>query len=122
MCWPNVGQKCAAQDLRLLLCPLVGKAFQFYSRWKKSEDIFYVGRIMPATVFCQLSSISLIDLVLVIVNAYFGKDERGFAKHEGFLPSPKDNVAEDDLGFSFSSLLLFKLGSSKMHQWKKLGT
>ena len=79
-----------------------------------------LSSITPAAVFCQLSSISLIGLVSVIVDAYFAKDERGFAKHEGFLPSPNDNVTEDHLGFSFSSLP-FKLESSKMQQWKKLG-
>ena len=86
MRWPNVGQKCAAQDLRLLLCPLVGKAFQFYSRCKKSEGIFYVVRTTPATIFCQLSSISLIDLVSVMANEDYAKHERGFEKKKVFFP------------------------------------
>ena len=86
MRWPNVGQKCAAQDLRLLLCPLVGKAFQFYSRCKKSEGIFYVVCTTPATIFCQLSSISLIDLVSVMANEDYAKHERGFEKKKVFFP------------------------------------
>ena len=51
----NVGQKCAVQDLRLLLCPEVGKAFSFY-------------RLLQRSLLCCPSSYTAHNIFLVVLN------------------------------------------------------
>ena len=51
----NVGQKCAVQDLRLLLCPEVGKAFSFY-------------RLLQRSLLCCPFSYAGHNIFLVVLN------------------------------------------------------